>query len=128
MLFEESLKSVLVHFIWNTANKDLQLILVVQSQFLLLSQQLIFLTLDVLELGQRTAFLKIDSLVFRSMPLQLFAHHFSQIPQLLRYVEHHPFLVLIFMHAPDLLIEVFRELFPQEIPDIFQGIKLNIHV
>jgi hypothetical protein len=52
------------------------------------------------------------------MPFQFLRDCLGQVLQLFRKIENHSFLVLVFLHSPNLFIEGAREFFSQEVPDI----------
>lgn len=121
-------QNVFIHLVRNPPDENLQFVLVLYRVLLLLAQQTVLLAVGVLQGRQQSALLQLYPLKFRSVFPQFFSHHLSQIFQLLRNVEHHAFLVLELLHAFYRFVQIFGELFPEEVPNIFEGVELNIHI
>ena len=128
VVLEVPTQDVFIHLVGNPPDENLQFVLVLYRVLLLLTQQTVLLAVCVLQGRQQSALLQLNSLEFSSVFPQFLSHHFRQVFQLLRNVEHHPFLVLEFLHAFYGFVQIFGELFPEEVPDVFEGVELYVHI
>ena len=95
---------------------------------LFISHYFVLLALGVFKFRKVNTFFKLNPFEFRFMPFQLLCDCFCHISELLRNIDDHSSLILVFVHSSDCFIEWTWELFPEKVPDVFQTVEFNIHI